>query len=106
MSRGTTPQTLDGIKLEFFQNLSNKLKNGTFRFTPTRRIMIPKGNGKTGDRPLSIAAPREKIVQMAVSMILENIFEPEFLNTNHGFRPNRGTHTALKSLYISGGQYT
>lgn len=105
MSKGTTSETLDGIRLEFFKKLSYELKKGNFKFTPTRRILIPKGPGKTGERPLSIAAPREKIVQKAIAVILEAIFEPLFLDTNHGFRPNRGTHTALKQLYIKGGNF-
>lgn len=112
MSKGTTSETLDGIRLEFFKKLSYELKKGNFKFTPTsrRRILIPKGPGKSGERPLSIAAKqwetsREKIVQKAVAVILEAIFEPLFLDTSHGFRPNRGTHTALKQLYIKGGNF-
>lgn len=99
MSRGSTFETLDGIKMSFFEKLSRDLKNGSFNFSPTRRIMIPKGPGKTGERPLSIASPREKIVQKAVALILENIFEPIFLDSSHGFRPNRGTHSALKQIH-------
>lgn len=105
MSKGTTPETLDGIKLEYFNNLSLSLKKGTFSFSPTRRIMIPKGVGKSGERPLSIAAPREKIVQKAIGLILEAIFEPLFLDSSHGFRPQRGTHTALKQLHLAGGKF-
>jgi len=105
MSKGTSPETMDGIKLEFFISLSLSLKKGNFNFTPTRIIKIPKGNGKIGERPLSIAAPREKIVQKAIALILETIYDPLFLDTSHGFRPNRGTQTALRQLYIAGGKF-
>lgn len=105
MSKGITPETLDGIDLEYFARLSKDLRNGTFKFTPSRKILIPKGAGKKGSRPLSIGSPRDKIVQKAITIVLENIFESSFLNTSHGFRPNRGTHSALKMLHILGGNY-
>lgn len=64
---------------------------------------IPKANGKT--RPLGIGSPREKIVQKALQVILEAIFEPIFLNTSHGFRPKKSTHSALLGLYLNGHKY-
>jgi len=106
MTRGVTKETLDGISMDFFTKLSEGLIKGKFNFTPTRRIMIPKGTGKTGERPLSIASPREKIVQKAIALILESIYEPKFSENSHGFRPKRGVHTALKQLHIQGGTYT
>jgi group II intron reverse transcriptase/maturase len=106
MTRGVTKETLDGISMDFFTKLSEALPKGKFNFTPTRRIMIPKGPGKTGERPLSIANPREKIAQKAIALILETIYEPKFSENSHGFRPNRGVHTALKQLHIQGGTYT
>jgi len=59
--------------------------------------MIPKADG-ISMRPLTIAPPRDKIVQEVMRMILEAIFEPTFLDNSHGFRPNRGCHTALKKI--------
>jgi retron-type reverse transcriptase len=106
MTRGVTKETLDGISMDFFTKLSEALLKGKFNFTPTRRIMIPKGPGKTGERHLSIASPREKIVQKAIALILETIYEPNLSENSHGFRPKRGVHTALKQLHIQGGTYT
>jgi group II intron reverse transcriptase/maturase len=106
MSHGSTKETLDGINMDYFTNLSENLIKGKFNFTPTRRIMIPKGTGKAGERPLSIANPREKIVQKAIALVLEMIFEPLFLDNSHGFRPNRGVHSALKQLHPVGGHFT
>jgi len=77
-------------------NIIKKLKDQSFAFKPLKRIYIEKSNGKK--RPLGIPNPKDKIVLKAMSMLIETIFEPEFLNTNHGFRPNRGTHTALESI--------
>jgi len=106
MSPGSTNETLDGISMDYFTKLSDNLLKGKFNFTPTRRIMIPKGAGKFGERPLSIANPREKIVQKALALVLERIFEPLFLENSHGFRPNKGVHSALKQLHIKGGHFT
>lgn len=96
MTPGVKPETLDGMSKEVLDNIVNKLKNETFQFSPARRIQIPKASG--GTRPLTIASPRDKIVQEALRMILEAVFEPTFLETSHGFRPNKSCHTALKAV--------
>jgi len=59
-------------------------------------MYIKKSDGK--ERPLGIPSPKDKIILKAMSMVLERVYEPVFLNTNHGFRPNRGTHSALESI--------
>lgn len=94
MTPGVTPETLDGISKETFEKLSKNLRDESFSFAPSRRILIPKASG--GTRPLSIASPLSKIVQEAMRLVLEAIFEPIFVDCSHGFRPNRGCHTALK----------
>jgi retron-type reverse transcriptase len=73
------------------------MKDGSFQFKPGKRTMIPKADG-ISTRPLTIAPPRDKIVQEVMRMILETIFEPTFLDNSHGFRPNRGCHTALRKI--------
>lgn len=97
MTPGMDSETLDGINLSWFEKLKKELRTNAFQFKPARRIEIPKSNGK-GTRPLGIASPRDKIVQGAMLLILEAIFEPSFLIHSHGFRPNKGCHTALKEV--------
>ena len=97
MTPGTTQETLDGIDQGWFTKTSEKLLNGTFSFRPSRRVQIPKP-GKTETRPLGVVSPRDKIVQKSALLVLEAIYEPQFLETSHGFRPGKGNHTCLKYL--------
>lgn len=99
MTPGILPETLDGISHETLLEISEKLKNESFTFKPSRRVQIPKASG--GLRPLTIASPRDKIVQEAIRVILEAIFEPLFMENSHGFRSNHSCHTALKEVRIN-----
>nr|YP_009710071.1 hypothetical protein [Coleochaete scutata]QFU80176.1 hypothetical protein [Coleochaete scutata] len=94
MTQGPTKETLDGTSLEMLTRLSACILSGQYKFGPSRRIWIAK-TGKTSKRPLGIG---EKIVQKAIHLVLEAIYEPSFLDCSHGFRPARGTHTALRML--------
>jgi RNA-directed DNA polymerase len=76
--------------------LHRRVHAGTYRALPSRRVFIPKADGK--QRPLGIAALEDKIVQAAVVMILTPIYEAEFLGFSYGFRPGRGQHDALDAL--------
>lgn len=96
MTPGTDESTLDGVSNRFLESLAISLRNGEFQFRPARRVHIPKSNGST--RPLAIASPRDKIVQEAMRLVLETIFEPSFSDSSHGFRPGRSCHTALKKI--------
>lgn len=96
MTQGVSPETLDGISKDKLIKLSQDLKSEKFTFSPSRRIHIPKPSG--GTRPLSIASPMDKVVQEAMRLILEAIFEPLFKDVSHGFRPNKSCHTALKKV--------
>ena len=100
MAKGSSEETLDGLNSNWFVKTSERLLDGSFRFMPARRLMIPKPN-KPGLRPLTISNSRDKIVQQAMKMILERIYEPLFLDTSHGFRPSRGCHSALESIRMS-----
>jgi group II intron reverse transcriptase/maturase len=96
MTPGVNPETLDGMSLEVLNEIVERIQDETFQFKPARRVQIPKASG--GTRPLTIASPRDKIVQEAIRLILEAIFEPIFSEYSHGFRPQRGCHTALKAV--------
>jgi len=97
MTKGINSETLDGYSMKIIRDTILQLKNHSFQFKPSRREYIPKANGKL--RPLGIPSPRDKIVQQIMVMILEAIFENSvFLECSHGFRPNKGCHTALKSI--------
>ena len=96
MTPGIDKETLDGINLEYFNKLCKLLDSELYKCKPTRRIYIPKANGKF--RPLGISSPRDKIVQEAMRMILEHVLENKFSDASHGFRPRRGCHTALAKI--------
>lgn len=95
-TKSVNNETLDGFSDVDVWDIINKLKDQSFAFKPFKRIYVEKPNGKK--RPIGIPSSKDKIVLKAMSKLLEKVFEPEFLNTNHGFRPNRGTHTALESI--------
>lgn len=97
MTEGSKKETLDGMNQKYLERIQAELRDGKYKFNPARRIQIPKP-GKNETRPLTIASPREKIVQKAILLILERLYEGKFLDTSHGFRPARGTHTAMKQV--------
>lgn len=96
MTQGINPTTLDGISNNTITNIIETIRNDSFKFTPGRRVQIPKSNGSL--RPLTVTSPLDKLVQEVMRMILEAIFEPIFHPSSHGFRPGRGCHTALKEI--------
>lgn len=93
MTKGTDDETLDGISLSWGEMVIKQMKDRDFKFKPSLRLYIPNKNGKM--RPLGIPTPKDKIIQQAIKMIIESIYEPLFLDTSHGFRPNRSTITAV-----------
>src|SRR4051794_14139791 len=96
LTKGVTDNTLDGFSPERVKSIVARLKEGTYRFTPVRRVYIPKANGKK--RPLGIPTADDKLVQSAVKLLLELVYEPVFSNRSHGFRRGRSCHTALTEV--------
>lgn len=103
LKRGKAPG-VDGVTLEDYeanlrdnlQDLLSRLHRGAYRPQPSLRKLIPKGNGKT--RPLGIACVEDKLVQRAIVMILERIYEVDFYDTSYGYRPGKSCHEALATL--------
>jgi len=95
---------VDGVSVEEYgkdleeklKGLVSRMKAKQYRPQAVRRVYIPKGNGKL--RPLGIPTVEDKVVQMGMARILEAIFEGDFLDVSHGFRPGRGCHGALMSF--------
>jgi len=94
---GSTPETVDEMSLQKIDTIIEALRCERYRWTPTRRVYIEKKNS-TKKRPLSMPTWSDKLLQEVIRLILESYFEPTFSNYSHGFRPDRGCHTALRQI--------
>ena len=95
---------VDGQSIERFEQqaelylreLADGLREGSYRPQPVRRVEIPKGDGRS--RPLGIPAVKDRVVQTALKLVIEPIFEVKFCSTSYGFRPRRGCRDALREV--------
>jgi group II intron reverse transcriptase/maturase len=96
MTPGVTGETVDGMSLSKIETIIDALRYERYRWSPVKRINIPKKNGKT--RPLGLPPWSDKLVGEVVRLLLEAYYEPTFSDLSHGFRPRRGCHTALRDV--------
>jgi len=99
MTPGTTGETPDGMSLDKIGTIIEALRYEKYQWEPVRRTYIPKKNGKM--RPLGMPVWSDKLVQEVIRSILNAYYEPQFSKNSHGFRPNRGCHTALREIHYN-----
>lgn len=97
MTPGVTEETADGTSLETFDTIIQAVKQERYQWQPARRTYIAKKNGKK--RPLGIPVWSDKLLAEVMRMILDAYFDGIFSEHSHGFRPERGCHTALREMY-------
>jgi group II intron reverse transcriptase/maturase len=96
MTPGPDAETADGMSEDKIDKIIETMRYERYRFSPVRRIFIPKKNGEM--RPLGLPSWSDKLVGEVVRLLLEAYYEPTFSDHSHGFRPGRGCHTALRDV--------
>jgi retron-type reverse transcriptase len=96
MTPGASEETADGMSGEKIRQITGLMRSEQYRFSPARRVYIPKKNGKL--RPLGLPSWSDKLVGEVARLILEAYYEPVFSDRSHGFRKRRGCHTALREI--------
>ncbi|MBO0795014.1 MAG: group II intron reverse transcriptase domain-containing protein [Ktedonobacteraceae bacterium] len=98
MTKGITQETVDSMSLAKIDAIINALRQEHYRWKLVRRVWIPKRHS-TKKRALGLPTWSDKLLQEVLRLILDAYFEPKFSDSSHGFRPQRGCHTALKDIY-------
>lgn len=98
MTPGATPETVDGMTLAKIDTIIAALRSERYRWTPVRLVYIAKRQS-TKKRPLGLPTWSDKLVQEVIRLILAAYYEPRFSPHSHGFRPQRGCHTALREIH-------
>ncbi len=96
MTPGASAETADGMSEDKIDQIIELMRHERYRFSPARRVYIPKKNGKL--RPLGLPPWSDKLVGEVVRLLLEAYYEPRFSDRSHGFRKRRGCHTALREV--------
>ena len=96
MTPGVSEETADGMSEEKIEQVIGLMRQEKYRFSPARRVYIPKKNGKL--RPLGMPTWSDKLVGEVVRLLLEAFYDPQFPDSSHGFRKSRGCHTALREI--------
>jgi group II intron reverse transcriptase/maturase len=96
MTPGASAETADGMSEDKIKQIIEAMRRERYRFSPARRVLIPKKNGKL--RPLGLPTWSDKLVGEVVRLLLEAYYEPTFSGHSHGFRPGKGCHTALREV--------
>jgi len=97
MTPGASEETADGMSEKKIDQITGLMRRERYRFSPARRVYIPKKNGKL--RPLGLPSWSDKLVGEVVRLLLEAYYEPGFSDRSHGFRKGRGCHTALREIH-------
>ena len=98
MTPGVNGITIDGMSSQRIAKLIESLKDRSYQPNPARRTYIAKKNNPAKKRPLGIPSGDDKLVQEVIRMLLESIYDPNFSDASHGFRPQRSCHTALTKI--------
>lgn len=96
LTPGVTQETADGMSMAKIDAIIDRMRHERYRFSPVRRVYIPKRNGKL--RPLGLPTWSDKLVEEVIRLLLEAYYEPTFSRHSHGYRPGRGCHTALRDV--------
>jgi RNA-directed DNA polymerase len=98
---GQTAAAYEESLEENLQSLLDRFKSGRYKAPPVRRVYIPKGGDPTKKRPIGVPTFEDKVLQRSVAMVLEAVYEQDFLACSYGFRPGRSAHQAIGELWKS-----